>query len=150
MPPKVKIAIAPPLESKESVRHLSIEEIIESAAADWDPSDPGVGRAVLLPDGREVFNPMPMAPPVGYRAEPDMMQRMQQMLRAEMLRQKEAEEGIDDINSLNDYPEDTDAPFYSQYELEMLEDFPQSPNLPEPGEVPKKEEADPPPPPPTT
>ena len=81
---KVKLMIHPRLEGgKESPRFMSIEDAIESAGADWDPADPSVGKAALLPDGREIFNPVPFAPPVGYREEPTIMEQVQRMLRAE-------------------------------------------------------------------
>ena len=83
---KHKIVIHPRLEGgKEPVRTMTVEEIIESAAADWDPLDPGVGRAVLLPDGREIFNPVPFAPPVGYVQEPSIMEQVQRMLRRDIV-----------------------------------------------------------------
>lgn len=138
---------------KPDYRKMSVEEIIESAGADWDPQDPGVGRAVLLPDGREVFNPVPFAPPVGYTAEIDVMTRMHQMLRAELLRQKEADEVVETPEEMNDFPEDIEQPFHTFYELIMMDDLPSVPDLPDPGEPPPPkppappvdgEEADPP------
>lgn len=138
---KFKLVIHPRLEGESAPQSMTIEEIIESAAADWDPEDPGVGKAVLLPDGREIFNPVPFAPPVGYQAEPTMMELMQRMLRRELMQAKD-DEAVDSLEEMNDFPEDEERPFHSFYELQLMEEFPESPPLPEPGEAP------PPPPPP--
>lgn len=145
---KVKVEVDPRIvepSDKAERKLLSPEEII-AFAADWDPKDPGYGKAVLDQYGREIFNPVPMAPPIGYKEEVTMMERMQRMLRAELERAKEEEdEGIDDVEHMNEFPEDVEAPFYTAYELIMRDDFPESPRLPEPGELARSEGADLPP-----
>lgn len=111
----------------------------------WDVSDPGVGRAVLLPDGSEVLNPVPMAPPVGFKEEPSMMEVMQNMIKRHMA-------GLEDDTELDtpedaldfDVPDDHDP--WGPYEVELMEEFPAVPKVEESGDLDKEEEAPPPPP----
>lgn len=134
---KLKINIDPPLYSsdKEVRRQMSVEEIIEHAGADWDPSDPGVGRAVLLPDGREVFNPVPVAPPLGYVEGPSIFDQLYAKLRFELMAAK-AEEAVDTAEEMNEFPPDEEPTFWTDYELAMREDFPEMPPEPDPVPVP--------------
>lgn len=125
---KAKIVIDQrPGVSKEPVRSMSVEEIIENAGADWDINDPGVGRAVLLPDGREVFNPVPMAPPVGYVEGPSIFDQLYAKLRAELFREKEGDEVVDTAEDMTDYPEDDEPTFWTDYELVLRDEFPDMP-----------------------
>lgn len=146
---KLGITIDPrPGTEKSERRHMSVEEIIESAAADWDPGDPGVGRAVLLPDGREIFNPVSVAPPLGYIEGPSIFDQLYAKLRTELL-QARADEEIDTRESMNEFPEDEEPVFWTDYELVMREDFPEMPPEDPEKSVPPpeiKKEAEPPPP----
>lgn len=140
--------------SKEPVRNMSVEDIIESAGADWSLDDPGVGRAVLLPDGREVFNPVPMAPPLGYVEGPSIFDQLYAKLRAELFREKEGDEIVDTPEDMHEYPEDDEPTFWTDYELVLRDEFPDMPpplpgspgsEEPVPSEIPQVEPAPPPP-----
>lgn len=148
---KVRVEVDPRivLDSDKKVRrHLSAEDVIAYAASEWDAEDPGYGKAALDEFGREIFNPVPFAPPIGYRQEQTMMEQLQRMLRAERLKAQEDATDGDTVEEMNEFPEDVEFPFYTAYELIMREDWPENPQLPEPGEVPaeKKEEGVSPPP----
>lgn len=138
---KVRVEVDPRIveeSDKQARRSMSPEELIAFAASHWDPDDPGFGIAALDEYGREIFNPVPMAPPIGYKQEVTMMERLQQMLRAERLKAQEEETDGDTLEDMNDFPEDVDMPFYTAYELIMREDWPENPILPEPGEIASK------------
>lgn len=125
----VKVIIHPrPEGEKMDVRSMTIEEILESAGADWDPEDPGVGKTVLLPDGREIFNPVAMAPPIGFREEPDIMALMFQRLRAELKREVAEDDPMKATirEVAEDWPEDRELDgFLSPYQVIMMTEFPE-------------------------
>lgn len=111
---------------KVNRRDLTIEEVIQFAQEDWDPDDPGFGKSIILPDGREMPNPVPFAPPVGFVEQPTLMQQMQRMLRQHLQSQSE-DEATETVEDWNDYPEDEDVPYLSEYELMLMEELPTAP-----------------------
>lgn len=106
-------------------------------AADWS-DDPGTGRAILLEDGRELLNPVPMEPPVGHDEEPSINALVERALTqhfAKLEKNAEAERTLADILKFDDEGEDD---YFSAWELrEMEEEIPPIPTT-----------APPPPPPP--
>lgn len=139
---KFKVVIDPRLDAageKAKRQSMSIEDIIASAAADWDVDDPGVGRAVLTPDGREVFNPVPMAPPVGYVEGPSVFDQLYSKLRAELMQAK-ADEEVDTVESMNEYPDDDEPRFWTDYELVLRDEVPEMPPETPPGGNPPPED----------
>ena len=123
---KVKIVVHPRLHN-EKPEVMSLEDILETATADWDPNDPGVGRSFYLKDGREVTNPVPFAPPIGHIEADDLMTRMHGMLRQELAKERQrqaAENGElrETADEWRDFPEDTDAPEFSSF-YELVEDL---------------------------
>lgn len=62
----------------------------------------------LFKDGTEKMDPVPVAPPLGYKREPSMFDHMRSLIRSEMLRQALAEdwetpEEADDFEVGDDY-----------------------------------------------
>lgn len=88
------------------------------ASADWT-DDPGIGKAVLLPDGSELLNPVPHALPVGYVKEPSMMDIIDQRIRAHRALLEDAEV-IDSKEELNDFDVGEEPDIFSLYEFEAM------------------------------
>lgn len=111
---------------------VDLEDLI--AQSDWDKDDPGVGRALLLPDGREVFNPVPMAAPVDIDPEQDMFRVMEQRILKRLYEQ--AGVGVDDAleteDEANDFNVADEMEVVSGYEVEMQDEFPNFPAPPAP------------------
>ena len=92
-------------------------------AHEWT-DDPGTGRAILLPDGRELLNPTPVAPPAhiaAYSQEMSVNDLVNRALarHAALLR---GEDEIDTEEDMNDFPEDEEYHPITGYEVVMLED----------------------------
>lgn len=51
----------------------------------------------FIPDGR------PMQPPIGYRAEPSLIERVREMVRSENLQREIAEQGLETFEESNDF-----------------------------------------------
>lgn len=125
---KLKVSIAPVFDpvTGEVIDVPAPDDLYdEMQAAGWS-SDPGTGKAILLPDGREVVSPMPVAPPIGYQSEPSIMDRLSQMLEARL-----ATLGGDDVldesdEEANDFdvPDPEDLQPRSVYEIELLPEAP--------------------------
>lgn len=92
----------------------------------WDPDDPGLGQAVLLDDGREVLNPVPMEPPVGFKEEPSMMQMMEAMIKRH-LAGLNGEDELDSVEDAIDFDVPDDVDPTSPYDVEMMDEFPSMP-----------------------
>lgn len=89
--------------------------------AEWS-EDPGTGKAVLLADGRELLNPVPVAPPASiaaYSQEASVNDLVQRALsrHLEMLR---GAEDIDSLDEMDDFPEDEEWSPMSMYEAVVL------------------------------
>lgn len=100
------------------------------AAADWS-DDPGTGRAVLLADGRELVNPIPVAPPLSVLAstEPSVNELVERALSRHFEALKAADE-IDGPEDYDDFPEDTEWSPVSQYEVLLVDEAPAVPAAP--------------------
>lgn len=102
--------------------------------AGWS-DDPGTGIAVILPnpDGREVLNPTPMAPPLNYVHETSMDERLHDLLQRERNKRdmlealEESEEEAGDF----DISDEFDISFVQPYPVvEMLHEAPAVPGSP--------------------
>lgn len=97
------------------------------AEAGWDLEDPGKGKAVLDEFGREILNPIPVAPPIGYNPEVSVMDRLHQMLAARL----EQLQGGDTLDESEEEANDFDIPdvedMRSIYEIEMVSEVPRIP-----------------------
>lgn len=109
------------------------EQIFDAMeGANWS-DDPGTGVAVLLPDGREVLNPTPMAPPLNYVQEESVTDRLHEMLVRERVR-RELEEGITETEEESqdfDVEDEFDVQFVTPYEMvDMINEAPRLPGSP--------------------
>ena len=63
---------------------------------------------VLTDEGYELPDPTPMAPPVGYKKTPSMVDTIRDMVRSEHLRQEAARAGYESFEDSEDFGEDDD------------------------------------------
>lgn len=98
----------------------------EAIAAGWT-DDPRDGKSFLLEDGREVPNPLPVAPPVGYVYEPTIMDRLSQMLDKRLAALLEAQALEETEAEANDFDIDEDEEIRSIYEISLQDEFPEIP-----------------------
>lgn len=62
---------------------------------------------ILTDDGYEIPDPVPMAPPVGYKKQPSMVENIRNMVRSEMLQREAAAAGFETFEESEDFgPED--------------------------------------------
>ncbi|WNK13676.1 MAG: hypothetical protein [Microvirus sp.] len=100
-------------------------------AADWT-DDPGTGRSILLEDGRELLNPVPIDPPVGHDEEPSINALVERALAKHMAKleaNKEAERTLADVLH---FEEDGWDEFFSPWELQEREMVDEVPPVPVP------------------
>ena len=111
-------------EDQPNETQFDLEDAIEKAA--WDDLDPGQGKAVLLADGREVLNPVPMAPPVGHTEQPSMFQIMERMIAQHYagLQDRDIEETEEESQ---DFDVAEDEELITPFEIVMMDDFPGPP-----------------------
>jgi hypothetical protein len=94
--------------------------------AGWS-DDPGTGVAIHLPDGREVVNPVPVAPPVGYVQEISVMDQIMAKLAAQQ--RILAEDAIYETEAdADDFDVEDEFDPFSMFELQDMQ--PDAPVLP--------------------
>lgn len=88
-------------------------------------------RKQLDEQGREILDPRPVAPPLGYIKQPSMVENIRAMIRSESLRHHAESEGIDTFEEAEDFDtgEDDDDP-RTPYEAVF-----DPPAIPLPGEL---------------
>lgn len=124
---KHKVVIHPRHESSEKpVRdgtQIDLEDAIRDAG--WS-DDPGVGHAVLMHDGREVLNPTPIAPPVGFVEGPSLLEQFEEKMAARFRMLQEDQE-IDTLEEFEDFDVPEDQEPDSPYTVVMHDEFPSVP-----------------------
>lgn len=68
-------------------------------------------------DGREILSPVPLAPPVGYRPEPSIFDRVRSLVRSEHLRLAAQSGGYETFEEADDFAVDDDYDPRSPYEV---------------------------------
>lgn len=109
--------------------------------AGWS-DDPGTGKAVILPDGRELLNPLPVSPPAAIAAlskEPSVNDLVERALRRHFEQLKDLDE-IDTLEEMDDFGEDDDYHPSSLFEVILRDEAPAVPKAAVPEEV--KEDLD--------
>jgi len=133
---KVKVTIHPRPESTDKSAVRSFDELAKEAG--WDASDPGVGTAFLTPDGREVFNPVPFAAPIGFNQEPSVMEMIEATLnRRARAAQLDGDMEIDMRAEVEDFDMPEEVDFFSGYEIAVVDE---APAMPAPGPRPGLED----------
>ncbi|QXP44301.1 MAG: hypothetical protein [Arizlama microvirus] len=130
---KAKVDIPTDAESEEFKLGLDYAML----NADWT-EDPGTGRAVILEDGRELLNPVPVAPPAAiaaYSQELSVNDLVNRAIERHMTLLKGTDE-IDTEEDLDDFPEDDDYHPITMYEAVLMRDeAPAIPPAPPPDPV---------------
>jgi len=60
--------------------------------------------------GREIPDPTPMAPPIGYKKQPTIAERIRSMVQSEMLQRDLAAAGAETFDEANDFDEPGEGP----------------------------------------
>lgn len=68
--------------------------------------------------GAEIPDPVPMAPPVGFIAQPSMMDHVIDLIKSNDLRRAAEAEGFETLEESDDFDIDDDDEPYSAYEME--------------------------------
>lgn len=87
-----------------------------AAQAELEDYISSISRPSLDQDGREVLDTTPVAPPVGYRRQPSMVENIRAMIRSEKLRQEAAEAGYETFEEADDFDVGDDYDPTSPYE----------------------------------
>lgn len=82
-----------------------------------------LGAGYLDPLGRELPNPTPLQPPVGFKREPTIAERVREMVRSERLRQEALSAGAETFEEADDFDVGDDYDPTSPYE-EVFEPVP--------------------------
>jgi len=115
------------LRHKEGKHGKSLTERMVLSGWTDDPMD---GKACDDHRGREIVNPLCLAPPVGYRAEPTVMEMIERQL-AFRLAQLSGEDEVDTLEEADDFEMDEEWDPTSLYEIREL--ISESPRLPPSG-----------------
>lgn len=78
-------------------------------------------RAKLDEHGHEIVSNVPMAPPVGYKKEPSVSDRIREMVKSEMLRREVEAAGLETLEEADDFeipddPVDPSTPFEAHFD----------------------------------
>lgn len=74
-------------------------------------------RPVMLDDnGHEILDPTPMAPPVGFKPQPSMVEIVRQQIASDRLAQEAEELGLETFDEANDFDVDDDFDPSTPYE----------------------------------
>lgn len=93
---------------------VDLEEVIRAKSM----RGPTVGSAVHV--GREeIVNPVPVAPPVGFRRQPSMVDIVRDMVRSERLRQEVQAAGMETFEEADDFDVGDDFDPSSPYEVDF-------------------------------
>ena len=104
MSDKFKVVLQP-RDGLDRPSQLDLEEAIR--AAGWS-DDPGTGKAVLLPDGSEMLNPLPIAPPVDFVTGPTLLEQFEAKMEARFrMLQEDAE--VDTLEDFEDFDVEEDV-----------------------------------------
>lgn len=117
---KVKVEVVPDFRTGEVWREDEILAAMRDAGWTDDPRD---GVTAMLPNGQEVLNPIPIAPPIGYNNTPSMFD----IIRAQIAAAKRAgdDDVVDSAEDMNDFDMEDDIDPSSIYEIQMKDDFPE-------------------------
>lgn len=80
----------------------------------------------LNQDGSPILDPTPMAPPIGYKKHPSMVELMRDMIRSEKLAQAARESGHETFEEAEDFnigdePELARSPYENEFEPDLQE-----------------------------
>ena len=103
-------------------------ETEKTAYEPLDASNVGLdaGDVQLDEHGREIPDPVPLAPPVGYRRQPSLVELVRDMVRSEGLRQAAMAEDKDDFETFDNFdipddPSDPHSPWENDFDPPISE-----------------------------
>lgn len=70
-------------------------------------------------EGREIMDPLPIAPPIGYKKAPSISEQIRTMIRSERLRQEAENEGYESFEEADDFDVgdyDPKSPYEEEFE----------------------------------
>lgn len=89
----------------------------------------GEVRQYIDEDGREVLDPTPMEPPLGWKRQPSLAEQIRDMVRSEQLRAAAEAQGMETFEEADDFEVDDDydpsTPFENDFDppiKEMIKD----------------------------
>lgn len=117
---KVKVEVLPDFRTGEVWSEDEVLSAMRDAGWTDDPRD---GVTAMLPNGQEVLNPIPIAPPIGYNNTPSMFD----IIRAQIAAARRAgdDDVVDSAEDMNDFDMEDDIDPSSIYEIQMRDDFPE-------------------------
>lgn len=85
---------------------------------DYSKFDPETGEQIHDELGREIPDPTPMQPPIGYNRQPSLAEQMRAMILSEKLAQEAAAAGMETFEEADDFDvgDDFDQERHSPYE----------------------------------
>lgn len=78
-----------------------------------------IREARLDPRGREIPDPVPVAPPVGYKRQPSLAEQIRAMVRSEKLRDEAQAAGYETFEEADDFDVGDDYEPNSPYEVDF-------------------------------
>lgn len=124
---KIKIVLNEIVSDDGEVVTPPAEELLDAMEEAGWTDNPATGKAVILPDGSELLNPVPVAPPVDYDTSPSAFDIWQAQLQR-MANIRDLGEGflLDDEEDAEDYDVADPEDFFvrSAYEIEMVPEAP--------------------------
>lgn len=75
----------------------------------------------LNAEGQEILDPTPMAPPIGYKKQPTMVDHIRAMIASERLAQEAAAAGAETFEEADDFDVDDDPEISTPYEIHESE-----------------------------
>lgn len=86
-------------------KQLELEEYLEKLA-----------RKGLNPDGTPILDPVPLAPPIGYKRHPSMVEIVRDMVKSERLAQAARDAGAETLEEAEDFDIDDEYRLESPWE----------------------------------
>lgn len=88
--------------------------------------DPDTGVMVQDEYGREILDPTPMAPPIGYKKQPSMIEMVRNMVRSEHVKRAAEEAGMETFEEADDFdipddPIDPSTPYENDFDPPVRE-----------------------------
>lgn len=77
---------------------------------------PGRAKERLDSSGRELVSNVPMAPPIGFKRQPSLAERIRQMVKSEQLRLEAENAGYETFDEADDFDVEDDFDPQTQYE----------------------------------
>lgn len=95
---------------------LDDNEMVDTLTGELELGEPPMVSAVLDENGHEILDPVPVAPPLGYVAQPSLIEQIQAAVRAESRRIADLH-GVESFEEADDFDVGDDFDPTSPYEV---------------------------------